>query len=302
MTRPRPSRRSAFTLIELLVVVAIIAILLTILLPSLGRARQSAQRIKCQSNIRQLNMACIQHADSHRLGVYIEVNDTGSDNLAHIFPEYLKDVRIALCPATRNVIRDNPADPNHWIPPTPARFHRTVLKDLTEAADHREDKSGGHSYEVWGWYDGASKYPDGTIIEGYLLGTVNTQLGRVPGDEFYVFGTVRNHDVIKRHNQVRQPTHTLLVLENDQGAGPGDPGSPGNINNWPDGLDNHAPEGMNIGFLDGHVTWFRRDFRIIEAYLQSYADPPSNWAQVHPRLHWRSTPGPKGPLDEWYYE
>jgi prepilin-type processing-associated H-X9-DG protein len=57
---------TAFTLVELLVVIGIIAILVAILLPTLARARASAQTVACASNARQLALAIRLFAQEHR--------------------------------------------------------------------------------------------------------------------------------------------------------------------------------------------------------------------------------------------
>ncbi|MDR1279657.1 MAG: DUF1559 domain-containing protein [Opitutaceae bacterium] len=59
-------RPAAFTLIELLTVIAIIGILAAIILPVVGKVRESARRAQCVSNLRQIASAVLLFADDHR--------------------------------------------------------------------------------------------------------------------------------------------------------------------------------------------------------------------------------------------
>ena len=80
------SKKPAFTLVELLVVISIIALLLAILMPGLGKARELARRMKCGTNLHQLMLAWYMYADDYN-GIVMQ----GKDYNAYSFTnkEYL---------------------------------------------------------------------------------------------------------------------------------------------------------------------------------------------------------------------
>ena len=73
--------RRGFTLIELLVVIAVIALLIGILLPALGAARNSARSTTCGVNARSLGQASTMYADSNKERIVASYNMTGTSGV-----------------------------------------------------------------------------------------------------------------------------------------------------------------------------------------------------------------------------
>ena len=144
-------RQRGFTLIELLVVIAIIAILAAMLLPSLAKAKETAKRIACENNLRQLGIATRMYEDDSQGTLPPHV--TSSRWPDRLYEYYGRSIKSLLCPSE--------------ITNTPA----TLLTTSNNVAD-----AVPRSYFINGWNDffydklGATDFQNLYIGGTYLQG------------------------------------------------------------------------------------------------------------------------------------
>ena len=227
MNHQLSSRRSGFTLVELLVVIGIIAVLISLLMPALSKARQAAHQTVCQSNMRQLSMAMLMYANENRQYVPIwnwEFRDPPyaqppGSGVAHADPpgqffqngliwRYVKSEGIYRCPSFPEILQN----PNGTL---------------------------------WGWPPAWTYSINGTPALDPVTGIIHAAV---------------------RINRIRPSPNTVMMLleQNDKDAAAWDNdveiiGSQSWNTPGSDSLGYFHNHGGNISFYDAHVEWMRQE-------------------------------------------
>jgi prepilin-type N-terminal cleavage/methylation domain-containing protein/prepilin-type processing-associated H-X9-DG protein len=247
-TRNVVVRKPGFTLVELLVVIGIIALLISILLPSLSRAREQAKRVACASNVRQFCQTMIMAANENK-GRLMDVgngdglltNEVQPANAAQFY-ELQK-----MHQGARDILTTKYGMP---------RDSFYCPSNLEMNTDYNWQRTDDSNIAVVGYMIiGGRQYLAQTKDKVKAPSSSDTIAGfdEVPGDEFVVPGKVGQRSF-----------YGVLVSDltrsyNNQFGSPDDKnGRSNHIAGNADDSSGYMPSGKggaNVGYIDGHVEW-----------------------------------------------
>ncbi len=233
MISMKREKNRAFTLIELLVVISIIALLLSILMPSLNKVKESARRVVCSTGLRQITFGILLYANDHEKTPswgwqFNEDNWTSpTDDQLEAFAKggtvwpYIESEDVFLCPST------------------PKRF---------------EPGEFGHGANIWGWdpeprwtyvlnstpgfhEDPTRVLPNGLLDWGFKISKVNPN----PENVMMIFEqNMSDYHSYDNSINIFAPHTDPPTIGHDSPAF-------------------YHSEGSNLAYYDGHVEWEKRD-------------------------------------------
>ena len=262
-----------FTLVELLVVIGIIALLISILLPALQKARQQANQVKCQSNMRQIMIACLMYVSENKDQIpwcnwQGDVNTEGLYEFGWLFTG--PNARKGFIPTNLNGAWSRAQAPSNGMM---TGVIWPYLKKM-EVYHCPIDTS-----DYWYGTEWMTSYLMNGAVCGY--GQLQGQTGSFPNAK----GPIPAYKL----GRIKHPSDSVWfweVEENKQLAGDVSSGAAwndGSSQPQEEGLASRHYKGANVGCFDGHCEWWNPQEWYQEAwnprklgnswYSRLYCDP-----------------------------